>query len=132
MFTSKIFKVAYAISIAEGWYPRLTHPGYPDGTASYINHNPGNLRSSPFQVGEAPNGYAIFENDFVGLYAVAWQLWIYASGKFPPDISGKTIGEAISIYNDEPVGSPAWEGYISIIEKVGGVSRNDLISSLLN
>lgn len=131
MFKSKLFKVAYAIIIAEGWKPRL-YEGATDGTASYINHNPGNLRSSPFQLAEAPNQFSIFENDLVGFYAVAWQLWAYARGHNPLVPPKDTILDAIATYTALPYGSQDLENYITIIEKVGGVSRTDPIGSILN
>ena len=131
MFTSKLFRVAYAISQAEGWRASTQNAPYSYGTASWSNHNPGNLRSSPFQAGVTQDGFAVFENDLVGFYALVWQLWVYAGGGFPPVPKHDTIGQAISTYNGLDINSPAFNNYMDIIEKVGGVSRNDPIGSIL-
>lgn len=130
MFKSKIFKVAYAISVAEGWFTRGEDPRYTLGTASYINHNPGNVRLSTFEIGNTGE-YSIFENDLVGYFAIVHQLWLYGSGRSATVPATSTISFAISKYNGLDESRPDFENYIEIVEKVGGVSRNDLISSLV-
>lgn len=130
MFKSKIFKMAYAITIAEGWYyDRTQNPNFL-GSISYRNHNPGNLRSSVYQVG-TENKFAVFENDLTGFYAIVHQLWLYASGNSKVAKPTETIEVVMSRYNSLPVNSPDFNNYISIIEKTAGVSRHDLISTLI-
>ena len=131
MFTSKIFKVAYAITIAEGWKPRYTEMDATNGSKSYINHNPGNLKASPYQIDIDDEGFAIFENDFVGFYAIVHQLYLYATDKSKFTAPNDSVEKAISAYNGAIPGQPIFENYIKIIEQIAGVSRNDKIESLL-
>ncbi len=130
MYQSKIFKMAYAISIAEGWYfDRMENANFL-GSQSYRNHNPGNLRSSTYQVG-IDSGFAVFENDQVGFYAIVHQLWLYASGNSKFAKPNDTIEKVMSRYNSLPIATDDFQNYISIIEKIGGVSRKDPISILI-
>lgn len=128
--TTKLYHVALGITQAEGWImPSLTEQ-YPYGSSSYIHHNPGNVRSSPFEI-QNDGQYSFFENDDIGLYAIMWQLWVYAKHGFAAITPDSTIAQAISQYNDLSLTDPAFENYIGIVEKVGGVVRTDPVSSLL-
>jgi hypothetical protein len=129
MFNTKIFKVAYAITQAEGWIARAKNASYPQGSRSYRNHNPGNLRASIYQIAQEDN-FAVFENDMIGIYAVVYQLTLYANGGSANVKPTDTIAVAISKYNGTTIGTPAFNNYMSIVEKMSGVSRNDQIRSL--
>ena len=131
MFSKKIFKIAYAISIAEGWFNPSALEGHVVGSASYRNHNPGNLKTSIFEI-DNTGDFSIFENDLVGYIALVHQLYLYASDKTNFFPAGSTLYDAICVYNGTDRGSVEAENYISIIEKVAGVSRNDSIESILN
>lgn len=127
----KLLRVAYGISVAEGWNEPTPDGKLPQGTASYHNHNPGNLRASPYQVGTSPDGFAIFRSDIEGFMGLAHQLTLYAQDKtkfVPPN---DTIGDVIAVYAGLDKTSPQFNNYVTIIEKVAGVSRNDTIESIL-
>lgn len=109
--------------------PNLKVP-YPNGSSSYIHHNPGNVRESPFEI-QNDGSYAYFENDLIGTFAIMWQLWVYAEGRMPQIPKTMSIDDAITIYHGGVLDAQAQEDYISIVEKVGGVVRTDPISSLL-
>ncbi len=127
---TKLYYVALAIQQAEGWImPSLTS-SYPNGSSSYIHHNPGNVRSSPFEI-QNDGSYAYFENDTIGIFAIMWQLWVYAKHGLDTITPSSSIDDAITMYHGGNLGNPAQEDYISIVEKVGGVLRTDPISSLL-
>lgn len=129
-YRNKMFRVANAIMEAEGWKPATTDAGVAEGSKSYRNHNPGNLRESRFEVGNVDN-FSVFENDDVGFYAIVHQLWLYASGRSSAVSPKATIAQTMALYNGLEQGSPAFNEYISIIEKVAGVIPSDPISSLL-
>lgn len=129
MFKTKIFKVAYAIAQAEGWIAGQPGSSYPQGSRSYRNHNPGNLRLSIYQTAQE-DGFAIFENDMVGIYAVVYQLTLYAKGGSAIVKPTDTIAYAISKYSGTTIGAPNFERYMAIIEKMAGISRNDQVQSL--
>jgi len=130
MFKNKLFKVAYAITIAEGWYYDRSQNANFLGSMSYRNHNPGNLRSSVYQAGTDAS-FAVFENDQIGFYAIVHQLWLYASGNSKVAKPTETIEHIIMRYTSLPVNTPDFENYIFVIEKVGEVSRTELISTLI-
>jgi len=66
-----IEKLAAAIKKFEGWYP---------GSRSFRNNNPGNLRSSKFQAGQA-DGFAFFKSHAIGRSALLWDLRQKCLGK---------------------------------------------------
>jgi len=94
-------------------------------------HNPGNLRSSIYQTAQ-DGGFAVFENDMVGIYAVVYQLTLYAKGGSANVKPTDTIATAISKYSGTTIGTPNFNNYMSIIEKISGVSRNDQVRSLFD
>lgn len=44
-----LYDLAMAHRKHEGWYPKGTHPGFPRGSVSWRNNNPGNLRLTSYQ-----------------------------------------------------------------------------------
>ena len=129
MFKTKIFKVAYAITQAEGWTMNRVVAGLGLGSRSYRQHNPGNLRSSIYQTTQE-GGFAVFENDMVGIYAVVYQLTLYAKGGSANVKPTDTLATAISKYSGTTIGSPNFNNYMALIEKMAGISRNDQVQSL--
>lgn len=116
--------------MAEGWYVSQPGTNYPQGSASYRRHNPGNLRLSIFQTAQE-GGFAVFENDLVGFYAIVHQLYLYASGNSANVKPTNSIGVMIEKYAGVKPGTPNFNNYLNIIEKLGGVSKNDEVRSLL-
>lgn len=71
--------------------------GYHEGSLSYRNNNPGNLRHSPFQAGRK-NGFAYFSTYEEGFEALRYQLAIAAMGDsrvYTPDM---TLSEFFNVY----------------------------------
>lgn len=99
MIGKRITKLARAISEYEGWSPYATaSSGARPGSVSYRNHNPGNLRSSPFQAGER-DGFAVFFDDHVGFMALCYDLWIKASGRSQTGLQASdTIARLFEVY----------------------------------
>lgn len=74
----KIERLILAMAEHEGWKP-VGDPKYPNGTRSYRNHNPGNLRNSPF-ADRIVDGYAVFGSDAMGWFAFQWDITQKAKG----------------------------------------------------
>ncbi len=130
MFNLTIMKVAYAVSIAEGWIPKHHKNDGIDDSISYTHHNPGNLRESEYEYAN-DGSFSIFSNDLVGFYALIRQLELYALGYNNKVMSSDTIEQAFSIYTNLSIGSIELDNYLSIIEKFSGVKRNEYISSII-
>jgi hypothetical protein len=74
----KIEALMLAMAEHEGWSPETPQTAK-GGTVAYRNHNPGNLRSSPF-AHSTKDGFAVFRSDFVGFMAFHWDLMQKARG----------------------------------------------------
>jgi len=130
MFTSKLAKFCYGISVAEGWHPQdLANQGAV-GSASYRNHNPGNLRVSEYEVGNTGE-FAVFENDIMGFAALVRQIELIATGKVPAYGDNCTIEKAMQIYTADRDPSPEFDNYLTILEQYSGAKRSDLISTIM-
>ncbi len=123
MFEQTIMKVAYAVSVAEGWYSHGIHIGGIEPSTSYINHNPGNLRISEYQSG-IKNGFAYFENDIIGFFALIRQLEIAASGNHSLYPLGINIKEMFAIYTGLPEYGKQLDDYVNIITKYSKLSAD--------
>lgn len=74
-----ISQFAEAIKEFEGWFPPGTK-GYPKGSVSYRNNNPGNLRWSPFESGNV-NNFSVFKTYDDGWKGLLHQIRIAVNGK---------------------------------------------------
>ena len=113
-----IDRLISAITEHEGWYA-LGSSLSPSGSRSYRHHNPGNLRSSPFQCGEA-DGYAIFKYDEIGRLALHFDILKKAAGqtstKLGPD---STLRDLIFTYAPASDNNDS-EAYLrDVVQKTG-------------
>lgn len=115
----KIEKLMYAIAEHEGWHP--PGPGVAEGgSRAYRNHNPGNLRSSPFAHSIEDN-FAVFRNDFVGFMALHWDLMQKAKGNTVTGLNGQsTIRDLLYVWAP-PSDNNDTEAYIASVEKYMGL-----------
>lgn len=130
MIGSRLHKLAQAIAEHEGWDPQYKVDGKDIiGTLAYRNHNPGNLRLSPFQV-YTRNGFAVFYNDEVGRFALIYDLWVKASGK---SSTGLTASSTIKdfVYKYAPPHENDSEAYLAFILSRTGFSADMPLSDLL-
>jgi hypothetical protein len=74
-----ISQFAEAIKLYEGWHAPGA-PGYPKGSVSYRNKNPGNLRYSPFESSNV-NNFSVFKTYEDGWKALIHQVRIAVTGK---------------------------------------------------
>lgn len=114
----KIEALMFAIAEHEGWFPpgKDTPPG---GSLAYRNHNPGNLRASPF-AHSIKDGYAVFRNDFIGFMALHWDLMQKAKGNTITNLNGNsTIRDLIYTYAPPSDGNDS-EAYLqNVLKKTG-------------
>jgi len=93
----KLEHLALAIAEQEGWCP-VCDSQRPDGSLTWRHHNPGALRSSPFQVG-IKNGFAVFRSDIDGWNALCWDLRQKATGNTRTKLGpNSTLKDLISVW----------------------------------
>lgn len=128
--TNNLKRLATAMAQMEGWNP--AKGGGSDGSLpslAYRNHNPGNLRSSPFMAGQR-DGFAFFYDDNVGWFALVWDLWKKAKGETSTGLTGdSTLHDLINVYAP-PAENPT-DTYIANVEKWTGFSRTMKLKELL-
>ena len=119
MITFNLLKLARAITEFEGWHPHI----------AWRNHNPGNLRTSPFAIGVS-EGFAVFIDDEVGFQALVWDLWKKCRGETSTGLTPEsTIYELIKVYSGEPENKVL--SYALFIEKKIGLPMTTKIGELL-
>ena len=128
--TPRLIRFARAIQEFEGWNYGATAERpllYPSIT--WKNHNPGALRSSPFQAGTR-DGFAYFCDDEIGFFALIWDLWMKCQGKTSTGLNGEsTIYDLIKIYSAEP--KPKVDEYAKFIQERTGLGPNTKLKILL-
>ncbi len=131
MITQRLENLAEAIKAFEGWRAPGTGSGdIQTSSRSYRNHNPGNLRASPFAIATRDN-FAVFLNDNIGMFSLLWDLWAKCTGRgrgvLTPD---STLEKLIERYSGET--GEVLENYILFIEKRTGMDRNERIGNITN
>jgi hypothetical protein len=127
MITRKLQKLQAAMAEHEGW--SFTGSGAGNSTAPTIafrNNNPGNLRSSPFMLGQS-GGFAVFVDDNVGVFAHLFDLWSKCTGKTTTGLGPKnTLADLIAKY--APPTENNTERYIQAVEKYLDIPRTTPLS----
>lgn len=131
MMTQSLTNLSQAIAEFEGWQPNEQgERAHFSPSVSYRNHNPGNLRLSPFALG-VRDGHAYFLNDDIGFFALMWDIWMKSQGRTITRLNGNsTIEDLITVWAEAP--EKTRENYISHIEKRTGLSRNTKLKDLIN
>ncbi len=101
MFTQKLEQLAHAMAEFEGWGSGSGIASQGDrGTMSYRNHNPLNLKASPFALG-IRDGHAFFLNDNVGMFAGMWDIWMKCQGRTSTALTANsTLDKLIRVWAD--------------------------------
>lgn len=130
MINHKLIRLADAMSEFEGWNPADPRTGDLNSPSiSYKNHNPGNLRWSPFMIG-AENGFAVFETDEIGKFALLWDIWKKARGETSTGLSGEsTIRDLIYKWTADE--DAIKEKYLTHIESRTGFSQATKLKNLI-
>lgn len=126
----KVERLIYAIAKHEGWTPSGVG-STPGGSRAYRNHNPGNLRWSPFQVAE-DGGFAVFRSDIVGLMALQWDLMQKARGNTVTGLNGKsTLRQLIFVYAP-PGDNNNSEAYLQQVMKDTGFKATTTLGEIFS
>lgn len=129
MITQKIRLIAEGIKVAEGWLPNTYQRSDIPGSRSYRNHNPGNLRSSPFALNEH-DSYAYFLDDEIGMFALLYDLHAKINGKsmhIKPE--GKTLYDLLRVWV-APTEEGSFNNYVDIVERISEVKRDTPLTDL--
>ncbi|KKN06078.1 hypothetical protein LCGC14_1080870 [marine sediment metagenome] len=129
--TQDLTNLSQAIAEFEGWQPKEQGERMPvSPSVSYRNHNPGNLRLSPFALG-VRDGHAYFLNDDIGFYSLMWDIWMKAQGRTATRLDGNaTIEDLITVWAEAPGKTRA--NYIAHVEKRTGMSKNTKLKDIIN
>lgn len=112
----------------EGWFP-AGDANYPNGSRSYRNHNPLNLRASPHAI-HILDGYAVFLTDIDGWAAARWDITQKATGNTRTGLGPKsTIVDLIRIWAP-PGDSNDTQWYISQVLTGTGFEETMTLSEL--
>lgn len=100
MITQKLINLSNAMAEFEGWKPNGNFEKMSQfPSVSYRNHNPGNLRSSPFALGSR-DGFAFFISDMVGMFSMQYDIMQKCYGKTVTTLTGNsTVSDLILIYS---------------------------------
>ena len=130
MVTSNLLKLARAMAEFEGWHYQDKNGGAGShASISWRNHNPGNLRSSPWALGTA-DGFAFFVNDEVGFNALVWDLHQKATGNTSTGLNGSsTIYQLIKKYSAEP--EEIVLRYATFVERMTGLKMTATLDCLV-
>lgn len=131
MITKKLLNLAMAMAEFEGWNPGAgSNNGSAGDSVSYRNHNPGNLRVSPFELGQRDD-FAYFLNDEAGFYAMVWDIWQKAHGNTSTNLTGESsIYELIKIYSGE--NNEKATKYAKFVEKRTELPMSMLLKDIVN
>lgn len=130
MITHQLQTLARAMAEHEGWISGLEIYGHKNiATVAYRNHNPGNLRASPFALGKR-DGFAVFLDDNTGFFALLWDLRAKATGNTRSNLNGdSTIAELIEVY--APSSENDTEAYIKHVQELSGLPRDTKLKTLV-
>ncbi len=113
----------------EGWKP----PKSATDTASrsYRNHNPGNLRASPFAYSTI-DGFAVFKNDALGWMALQWDIMQKAKGNTSTGLGpSSTLADLIQVWAPPTDGNDT-TAYLAAVVQMSGLAPTTLLSELQN
>jgi len=126
----KIEALMMAIARHEGWEEPSQKNNF-RGSRSYRNHNPGNLRASPF-AHSVQDGYAVFRNDFVGYMALHWDLMQKARGNTVTGLNAKSTLRDLFYVWAPPADNNDTEAYIRNVEKLTGMPASTTLGSIFS
>lgn len=130
MLGKRLLAVAEAIKEHEGWiYDDIKTAGKNEESIAMRNNNPGNLRSSPFMIGQR-GGFAYFYNEEIGNMALLWDLFQKCNGNTMTNLRPEsTLADLIAVY--APPSENDTLQYIKIVESKTGIPRNMKLKELL-
>lgn len=99
------------------------------GTMSYRNHNPLNLKASPFALG-IRDGHAFFLNDNVGMFAGMWDIWMKCQGRTSTALTANsTLDRLIRIWAD--AGQYTEDAYVDHVFTRSGIPMSTKLKDII-
>lgn len=126
----KIEALMLAIAEHEGWHPPADNDTS-GGSRAYRNHNPGNLRKSPFAHSIVDN-FAVFNSDFVGFMALHWDLMQKAHGNTVTGLNGQSSIKDLIYVWAPPSDNNDTEAYLASVVKKTGLPATTTLAQLFN
>ena len=125
----KLERLCLSIAEREGWKTNIDDP-INGGSHSWRNHNPGNLRASPFSIG-TKNGFAVFKTDADGFFALHWDIRQKAKGNTVTGLNGdSTLADLIYVWAPASDGNNP-EQYLIDIVLMSGIDRQTKLSNIV-
>lgn len=128
--TIEVDRLMMAMAEHEGW-SHETEDTAIGGTRSYRNHNPGNLRASPF-ASKIVDNFAVFRNDMVGWQAFHWDLLQKARGNTSTGLNGQSTIRDLIYKWAPPTDNNDTEAYINAVEKSSGLKASTTLAQLFD
>lgn len=124
----KIHRLMFAIAQHEGWFP-VGSGSNPEGSKSFRNHNPGNLRSSIFESSNV-GGFSVFESDALGWHALYYDILKKRRGETSTGLTGdSTIKDLIDVWAPaEDHNSPI--DYLNDVVVISGLAPDTKLEEL--
>lgn len=122
-------RLTFAMAEQEGWLNPEEAP-VTGGSISYKNHNPLNLRASPFSVGER-DGFCFFRSDMDGFAAARWDIIQKAKGIAGGKLNANsTLKDLIAVWAPPDDGNDDVAYLQNVLDKTGFVATMPLSSFL--
>ena len=120
MISQKLQRLARAMAQHEGWgFSGSRALDYSSERVAYRNHNPGNLRFSPFMLGQR-DGFAVFIDDQIGYFALLYDLRIKCTGQSKSGLTGEnTVADMLGKY--APSSENDVDAYIKAVVLYSGI-----------
>lgn len=127
--TGKFNLFLTAIATFEGWFLPNSKQN-PEGSISWRNKNPGNLRSSPFEAGKR-YGYSYFNSDLIGWLALQWDIMQKAKGNTSTSLNGlSSLLEFCEVWAPEADGNDPMR-YAEFVKDFAKLPDNFKLADLL-
>lgn len=119
-----------AMAEFEGWHS-VGSKEQNNGSRAYRNHNPGNLRASPY-ADRIQEGFAVFGNDAMGWFALYWDLWMKSQGKTSTGLGpDSTLRELIYTWAP-PTDKNNTEKYLEHVVKNSGLEESQKLKEIFS
>lgn len=125
----KIERLMYAMAEFEGWKDVISDPAGM-GSRSYRHNNPGNLRSSPFEIGNKGN-FAVFNTTADGFAALKWDLVQKCKGKTVTGLNGQSTLRDLIYKWAPPSDKNTPELYLNAVIKMTGFTADTKLEYFL-
>ena len=125
----KIERLMYAMAEFEGWRdPIASNTG--EGSRSFRHNNPGNLRSSPFEIGNKDN-FSVFNTTADGFAGFKWDLIQKCKGKTVTGLNSQSTLRDLIYKWAPPADNNTPELYLNAVIKMTGFTADTKLEYFL-